>query len=74
MCLGEDHFIFLTLMPFVISLTHIYIYMLVLLYLQVKLSILISILVGVTANLLCDCLERVQVSASYIIAGSYIAT
>ena len=44
--------------------------MLVLLSLYVMLSILLSILVCAAASLFCACLVSVQVSASYVIAGS----
>ena len=53
-------------MTFVLSLTQ----MLVLLYLYVMLSILLSILVCAAASLFCACLVSVQVSPPYVIAGS----
>ena len=53
-------------MSFVLSLTQ----MLVLLYVYVMLSILLSILVCAAASLFCACLVSVQVSAPYVIAGS----
>ena len=51
---------------FVLSLTQ----MLIFLSLYVMLSIILSILVCAAASLFCACLVSVQVSASYVIAGS----
>ena len=69
-CPAQDNFIFLTLLSISMTFVLPLIQMLVFLSLYAMLSILLSILVCAAASLFSVCLVSVQVSASYVIAGS----